>query len=81
VRRKRKASFKPILLRSSSASVVFLPMVSIMGVLGFMFRLCVSAACVPKSCFMALRRTLLPLPLSPVMRTMSVGRMRRLRLS
>lgn len=75
MRRKRKASFKPTLVRSSSAWVKFLPRVSIMGVFGFMLRSLVSWACGPKSAFMALRSALLPLPLSPVMRTMSVGRM------
>ena len=50
----------------------------LLAVFGFMFRSAVSWASVPKSCFMALRSALFPLPLSPVMRTMSVGRILRL---
>ncbi len=56
------------------AWVVFSPMVSMMGVSGFMWRSCVSAAALPRSVLMALSRALFPLPLSPVMSTMSVGR-------
>ena len=58
-----------------------MPTVSMIGVFGFTCRSCASCACVPKSVLMALRSTLFPEPLSPVMRTMSVGFMWRLRLS
>ena len=51
------------------------------GVSGLMVISRVSAASVPKSCFMALRSTLLPLPLSPVMSTMSPWWILRLVLS
>ncbi len=44
------------------------------GVVGFVLRSCVSVAAVPRSVLIALRSALFPEPLSPVMRTMSVGR-------
>jgi len=61
--------------------VVFLPTVSMIGVFGLMLRSLASWACASKSCLRALRRTLFPEPLSPVMRMMSVGCMRIFRLS
>lgn len=72
----RKASFSPALLSVCSACVVVLPVVSMMGWFWFMCRSFVSWARVAKSVFMAFRSALFPLPLSPVMRTMSVGFMR-----
>jgi len=53
--------------------VVFSPTVSMIGAFGLMFRSLVSCAWVPKSVLRALSNALFPLPLSPVMRTMSVG--------
>jgi len=76
-----KASLSPALLSVWRASVVVLPVVSMMGWSGFMGKSLVSWAAVAKSALMAFRSVLLPDPLSPVMRTMSVGRMRNVMLS
>ena len=50
---------------------MFFPTVSTIGAVAFIAVSRVSAASVPRSCFMALRSTLFPLPLSPVMSVMS----------
>jgi len=56
------------------AWVVLLPIVSIMWWFGFIAVSLASWAAVPRSVFMALSKALFPEPLSPVIRTMSVGR-------
>ena len=80
-RRNRNASFSPTWLSAWIACVVLLPSVSMMGWSWFMLRSFVSWASVARSCLMAFRSALFPLPLSPVIRTMSVGFMQMLMLS